>query len=72
MVNMLASSSAVDCGFDHPSRQTKEYKIGICCFSVKNAALRRKRKDRMAQNQDSDPSGVTCLSRNVYFSVLVL
>jgi hypothetical protein len=71
MVRMLASS-AVDCRFEHRSRQTKEYKIGICCFSVKNTALRRKRKDRMAQNQDSDPSGVTCLSRNIYFSVLVL
>jgi hypothetical protein len=25
--------------------QTKDYKIGICCFSAKHAALRRKRKD---------------------------
>ena len=41
MVSML-SSSAVDCGFESSSGQTKDYKIGICCFSVKNAVLRRK------------------------------
>ena len=44
MVSMLASS-AVDRGFDPRSGQTKDYKIGICCFSAKNAALRRKSKD---------------------------
>jgi hypothetical protein len=27
------------------SCQTKDYKIGICCFSDKHAALRRKNKD---------------------------
>ena len=27
--------------------------IGICCFSSKNAALRRKNKDWLAQNQDN-------------------
>jgi hypothetical protein len=58
--------------WEHRSRQTKDYNIGICCFSVKNAALRRKRKDRMAQNQDSDSSGVTCLYADVCFSVLIL
>jgi hypothetical protein len=35
------------------SCQTKEYKIGICCFSAKNAALRRKRKDWLARNQEN-------------------
>jgi hypothetical protein len=33
--------------------QTKDYKIGICCFSAKHAALRRKSKDWLAQNQDN-------------------
>jgi hypothetical protein len=33
MVSMLASS-AVDLGFESCSRQTKDYKIGICCFSA--------------------------------------
>jgi hypothetical protein len=31
MVSMLASS-AIDCGYELRSCQTKEYKIGICCF----------------------------------------
>jgi hypothetical protein len=39
MVTMFASS-AVDCGFEPRSDQTKDYKIGICCFSAKRAALR--------------------------------
>jgi hypothetical protein len=43
MVCVLASS-AVDRGFEPQSGQTKDYKIGICCFSAKHAALRRKSK----------------------------
>ena len=35
-------SSAVDRGFESPSGKTKDYKIGICCFSAKHAAVRRK------------------------------
>ena len=30
--------------------QTNDYKIGICCFSAKHAALRRKDKDWVARN----------------------
>jgi hypothetical protein len=41
MVNVLASS-AVGRVLDPPSDQTKDYNIGICCFSAKHAALRRK------------------------------
>jgi len=37
--------SAVDRGFKPQSGQTKDYKIGICCFSAQHAALRRKSKD---------------------------
>ena len=33
--------------------QTKDYNIGICCFSAKHAALRSKSKDWLAQNQDN-------------------
>ena len=33
MVSVLALN-AVDCGFDSRSGQTKDYKIGICCFSL--------------------------------------
>ena len=52
MISVLASS-AVDRGFESRSGQTKDYKIGICCFSVKHAALRRKSKDLLARNQDN-------------------
>ena len=52
MVSVLASS-AIDRGFDPRSGQTNDYKIGICCFSAKQAALRRKSKDWLARNQDN-------------------
>ena len=35
-------SNAVGRAFDPRSGQTKDYKIGICCFSTKHVALRRK------------------------------
>ena len=52
MVSVLAPS-AVDRGFEPRSGQTKDYKIGICCFSVNHAALRRKSKDWSARNQNN-------------------
>ena len=52
MVSVLASS-AVDRGFEPLSGQTKDYKIGICCFSPKHAALNRKSKDWLARNQNN-------------------
>jgi hypothetical protein len=52
MVSVLLSST-VDLGFEPQSGQTEDYKFGICCFSTKNAALRRKRKDWFTQNQDN-------------------
>ena len=52
MVSVLASS-AVDRRCEPRSGQTKEYTIGICCFSAKNAALRRKSKDWLARNQNN-------------------
>ena len=52
MVSVLASS-AIDCWYEPRSGQTKEYKIGICCFSAKNAALRRKSKDWLDRNQNN-------------------
>ena len=50
MVSVLASS-AVDHGFERRSGPTNDYNIGICCFSVKYTALRRKNKDWLAQNE---------------------
>ena len=52
MVRVLASS-VVDRGFEPRSGQTKDNKIGICCFSAKHVSLRRKSKDRLTQNQDN-------------------
>jgi hypothetical protein len=44
MVSVLASS-VVYRGFQPLLDQTKDYKIGIRCFSSKHSALRRKSKD---------------------------
>jgi hypothetical protein len=52
MVSVLASN-AVDRGFQPRSGQTKDYGIGIFCFSAKHAALRRKNKDWLARNQNN-------------------
>ena len=52
MVSVLASS-AEGRGFESRSDQIKDYPIGICCFSAKHAALRRKSKDWLARNQDN-------------------
>ena len=52
MVSVLASC-VVDSGFEPRSGQTKDYKIGICCFSAKHTALKRRSKDRLTQNQDN-------------------
>ena len=52
MVRVLASS-VVDREFEPRSDQTKEYKIGICCFSAKHTALRGKSKDWLARNQNN-------------------
>jgi hypothetical protein len=52
MVSVLASS-VVDHGFEPRSGQTKDYKIGMCCFSAKYAALRSKSKDWLARNQNN-------------------
>ena len=52
MVSVLVWSK-VDRGFEPRSGQTKNYKIGICCFSTKQAALRSRSKDWLAQNQNN-------------------
>jgi len=39
--------------FEFRSGQTKDCKIGICCFPAKHAAIRRKGKDWLARNQDN-------------------
>jgi len=54
------------------SGQTKDYKIGICCFSAKHAALRRKSKGWLTRNQNNGSEFVTCLSAGCCFSELAL
>jgi hypothetical protein len=61
MVSMLASTS-VDCGVESRSGQTKDYKIGICCFSAKHVALRRKNTDWLTIFE-----GVICIFDLEYF-----
>ena len=61
MVSVLVSS-VVDRGFELRSGQTKDYKIGICCFSAHHAALKRRSKDWLARNQEN----VSEMGRHVY------
>ena len=55
----------VDRGLEPRLGQTKDYKIGICCFPAKHAALTRKSKDLLARKQDN-------LSADSCFSDLIL
>ena len=52
MVSVL-SSSVVGRGLDPGLGQTKDIKIGICCFSAKHAAFWSKSKDWSAKNQNN-------------------
>jgi hypothetical protein len=52
MVSLLALS-VLDREFEHQSDQSIDYKIGICWFSFKHAALRSPSKDGLAQNQNN-------------------
>jgi hypothetical protein len=53
VVFSVLASRAVDRGFESYSGQTKDYKIGIRCFSTKHTALWRKSKDWLARNQNN-------------------
>jgi hypothetical protein len=59
MVSVHASS-AVDRGFEPRLGQTKDYKIGICCFAAEHTALSRKSKDCWLGIRIMCPSGATC------------
>jgi hypothetical protein len=52
MVSVLASSAG-DRGIEPRSGQTKDYEIGICCFSTKGAGLQSKNKGLLARNQNN-------------------
>jgi hypothetical protein len=53
----VRASSVVDRGFEPWSGQSKDSIIGICCFSTKHAALRRKSKDCLSRNQNNMSEG---------------
>ena len=53
VIVIVLASSVVDLGFEPRSGQAKDYKIGICCFSAKHAALWRKSKNWLSRNQDN-------------------
>jgi hypothetical protein len=56
MVNMFASSVIdpwVFTGCSPRSGPTKDYAIGICCFSAKQAALRSKRRYWQVRNSNN-------------------
>jgi hypothetical protein len=66
MVNVPVFT-AVDRGFEPRSDQTKDYKIGICCFSAKHATLRRKSKDWLARNQNNVSEWIDLSTRGLLF-----
>jgi hypothetical protein len=71
MVSMLASC-ALDRDFKTRSAQTKNFKIGICCFSAKHTALRRKSKDWLARNQNNVSQWSDMSTRDCCFNELAL
>ena len=71
MVSVLASS-AVGRGFEPRSGQSKDNKIGICCFSAKHAAIRRKSTDWMALNPNNVSEWGDMSTRDCCFIELAL
>ena len=67
----VITSSAVDCGFEPGSDQTKDYKIGICCFSAKQHWGERAKTSWLGIRIMCQ-SGATCLFRDCCFSELAL
>ena len=49
----MFASSAVDCGFEFRSGQTKDYQLVCVAYNAKHAELRRKSKDWLPRNQDN-------------------
>ena len=49
----MLASSGVDRRFESYSGQTKNYTVGVYCFSTKAGTLRRNNKDWLALNQDN-------------------
>jgi hypothetical protein len=61
----MLASSVVDRGFEPRSGQTKDYKIGICCFSAKHAALIKEKEQTLVGSESlskNKKSNSACLS----------
>ena len=72
MVSMLILS-VVDCGFAPRSGQIKDYKICICCFFGKHAALKNKSHYWLTiGSRTMCPSRTICLSADCCYSELAL
>ena len=69
MVSVLASSAGGR-GFDPRPGQTKDIKIGICCFSARHAALRSKSKDWLPRVRIMCLGKVACLPADCCFREL--
>ena len=48
LIASILAPSVVDRGFEFRSGQTKDYKIGMCCFSAKHTALRKQGKENVS------------------------
>ena len=68
MVSVL-TSSALGRWFEPRSGHTKDYEIGICCFSAKHTALRRKSRDWLARNQNNVSEWSDMSTRRLLVSV---
>jgi hypothetical protein len=56
-------------GFEPRSIQTKDYKIGIGCFSAKHTSLRSKSKYCLARNQNNVSEWGDMSTRGLLFHV---
>ena len=66
------ASSTEDRGLESLSYQTKNYKTGICCFSTKHAAIRRKGRDLLVGIRIICSNGETCILTDYYYSEIEL
>jgi hypothetical protein len=67
-VMVVLALSVVDCGFELRSGKTNDYKIGICYFSIKHAALRKSAMTGWLGIRIMCQSGATCLAADCCFS----
>jgi hypothetical protein len=69
---IVGSFQSEDCWLISQSVQTKVYKICICCFSTKHAALRSKTKDWLAKSLENVSMWSNILLTDCCFSELLL